>query len=172
MSSSLSSRCTSCSQSFPHGRLRCHPYHVDTAGAVTMAAAPFTCKKLTIHSGSSATATATSQPASGGGLFGSTAAQPSQSGGLFGGSTQPATSQPASGGLFGNMNKPAATAPATGGLFGSSTAQPSAPASGGLFGGALGASTQPAAAPSGGLFGGAQPAKPSLLCVNRSIMST
>ncbi|KAJ4983018.1 nucleoporin NUP49/NSP49 [Stagonosporopsis vannaccii] len=122
--------------------------------------------------GGNASATATSQPASSGGLFGSTAAQPSQSGGLFGGSTQPATSQPASGGLFGNMNKPAAPAAAPGGLFGSSTAQSSAPASGGLFGGALGASTQPAAAPSGGLFGGAQQAKPSLFGASTQQTST
>ncbi|KAF3003747.1 hypothetical protein E8E13_009576 [Curvularia kusanoi] len=113
--------------------------------------------------GSNASATATSQPASSGGLFGSTPAQPAQTGGLFGASTQAAPSQPASGGLFGSMNKPATPAPATGGLFGASTAQSSAPApSGGLFGGALGASTQTSAAPSGGLFGGAQQAKPSL----------
>lgn len=108
--------------------------------------------------GSNASATATTQPASSGGLFGSTPAQPqqpAQPASLFGASTQqqqqPASSQPASGGLFGSMNKPATPAPATGGLFGASTAQSSTPApSGGLFGGALGASTQQ---PSSSLFG-------------------
>eukprot|EP01134_Creolimax_fragrantissima_P005167 CFRG5167T1 len=79
------------------------------------------------------------QPATSGGLFGSTT-QPAASGGLFGSTTQAA----ASGGLFGST---AATQPTTGGLFGSK--QPTA--NGGLFG-----SAQPAT--SGGLFGASQPA--------------
>ncbi|KAH9881905.1 hypothetical protein J1614_001076 [Plenodomus biglobosus] len=111
----------------------------------------------------------TSQPASSGGLFGSTTQQPqAQSNSLFGGQTQ--TSQPQSGGLFGNLNKPATTtAPASGGLFGASTtAQSSQPQSGGLFGGALGGNAQNQTqntAQSGGLFGGqssGQQSKPSL----------
>ncbi|KAF2855602.1 hypothetical protein T440DRAFT_495358 [Plenodomus tracheiphilus IPT5] len=110
----------------------------------------------------------TSQPASSGGLFGSTTQQPqAQSGSPFGG--QPQTSQPQSGGLFGNLNKPATTAPASGGLFGASTtAQSTQPQSGGLFGGALGGNTQhqtPNTTQSGGLFGGqqsTQQSKPSL----------
>ncbi|BGP07981.1 hypothetical protein JCM10049v2_003826 [Rhodotorula toruloides] len=113
---------------------------------------------------------ATSQPAAGGGLFGSMTSQPAQTGGLFGstGTTnafgQPATSAaPAFGGFGAAAQKPATTgfsfgatnttAPTTGGgLFGSAQPATSAPAN--PFG--QPASNAPA---SGGLFGSSQPAQ-------------
>lgn len=85
--------------------------------------------------------TTTTQAQIGGGLFGSTTTQPQQAGGLFGGET--AAAKPA-GGLFGET---ATTQPAAGGLFGSTTTQPQQ--GGGLFG------ATPAQAPPAGqsLFG-------------------
>ncbi|TKW59150.1 Nucleoporin NUP49 [Colletotrichum tanaceti] len=88
----------------------------------------------------------------GGGLFGNATAstQPATSGGLFGGT------QTGGGGLFGN--KP--STPATGGLFGSAQPQqpqqqqPQQQQSGGLFGSAQ---PQQQQQQSGGLFGSAQP---------------
>ncbi|BGP16122.1 hypothetical protein JCM10213v2_004116 [Rhodosporidiobolus nylandii] len=125
---------------------------------------------------------ATSQPAAGGGLFGSTPAAPATGGGLFGATSgttsspfgQPAASSTPAFGGFGASNaaKPATTgfsfgtpaasaAPATGGLFGSSQpAQPAAnpfgqPAQSATGGGLFG---QPAAAPKPSLFGSTTPA--------------
>ncbi|GME48683.1 Nucleoporin nup49 protein [Neofusicoccum parvum] len=130
--------------------------------------------------------TSTSQPQSGGSLFGAgtstSTSQPQSSGGLFGASTNNATPQAQGNSLFGGaLNKPAtpATTTSTGGLFGGGAtgATPaSQPQTGGsLFGGALGQNQQqgqqqqqPPQQPQqgGGLFGQstqtAQTATPSL----------
>ncbi|KAK0119855.1 hypothetical protein ONS95_011285 [Cadophora gregata] len=90
---------------------------------------------------STATATTTSAPQTGG-LFGSTAtASQPQAGGLFGANT--AASQPQTGGLFGSTS--ASTQPPASGLFGAAQPQQSS----GLFGNT--ATTQPAQTT--GLFG-------------------
>ncbi|KAL1619961.1 hypothetical protein SLS56_009880 [Neofusicoccum ribis] len=92
--------------------------------------------------------TSTSQPQSGGSLFGAgtstSTSQPQSSGGLFGASTNNATPQAQGNSLFGGaLNKPAtpATTTSTGGLFGggaTGTTPASQPQTGGsLFGGAL-----------------------------------
>ncbi|KAK6211190.1 nucleoporin NUP49/NSP49 [Colletotrichum tabaci] len=102
---------------------------------------------LSINTGAANAGASTS--AAGGGLFGNATAstQPATSGGLFGGT------QTGGGGLFGN--KP--STPATGGLFGSAQPQQQQPQqqqSGGLFGSAQ---PQQQQQQSGGLFGSAQP---------------
>ncbi|EOD43806.1 putative nucleoporin nup49 protein [Neofusicoccum parvum UCRNP2] len=97
--------------------------------------------------------TSTSQPQSGGSLFGAgtstSTSQPQSSGGLFGTSTNNATPQAQGNSLFGGaLNKPAtpATTTSTGGLFGggaTGTTPASQPQTGGsLFGGALGQNQQ------------------------------
>ncbi|KAL3418474.1 nucleoporin NUP49/NSP49 [Phlyctema vagabunda] len=95
--------------------------------------------------GLSGATTATSQPSTGGGLFG--AAKPA-TGGLFGGAAS--TAQPASGGLFGAAAP--AQAQSSGGLFGQ-TAQQGQPQNTG--GGLFVQSTQQQAKPATSLFGGA-----------------
>ncbi|CCF37421.1 nucleoporin NUP49/NSP49 [Colletotrichum higginsianum] len=102
---------------------------------------------LSINTGAANAGASTS--AAGGGLFGNATAstQPATSGGLFGGT------QTGGGGLFGN--KP--STPATGGLFGSAQQQQQQPQqqqSGGLFGSAQ---PQQQQQQGGGLFGSAQP---------------
>lgn len=98
----------------------------------------------------------TTQPSTGGGLFGAKpAAQAtnSTSGGLFGSNTNAASNQPSSttgGGLFGSNNNSNQTGTTTGGgLFGSNNSAPTSTTGGGLFG--SNTSTQPAN--TGGLFG-------------------
>ncbi|GAA5959817.1 hypothetical protein JCM21900_001028 [Sporobolomyces salmonicolor] len=109
---------------------------------------------------------ATSQPAQGGGLFGSAASQPTQTGGLFGSAPsaggafgQPAASAAPAFGGFGAAAKPATT----GFSFGAGSTTTPASTGGGLFGSTQPATSQPGANPfgqpatGGGLFG-SQPA--------------